>query len=371
MKLLKVLFVTTISNTVNAFLVPHIKMLMDQNNQVDVAFNLEQDIKQEILDLGCGVHIIPFQRFPLSKDNYLAYKELKLLIRNEQYDLVHTHTPVASAIVRQVCRSIKGIKVFYTAHGFHFYTGAPIANWLIYYPVEKLLAKHTDVLITINKEDFERAKRSFHAKRVEYIPGIGFNTKIFNSISAERSAIRKALDLPEDAFVVLSVGELNNNKNHSTIIRAIAMLNNPKIHYVICGEGPLKDILKSKAEELGVKGQVHVLGFRNDIAEICVASDVFAFPSIREGLGLAALEAMAAGLPVVASDIRGVTDYSVNGRTGFTCNPTDAEGFAQAIETLSADPALCKKMGNTNIDEVARFDLEFVLDRMRDIYGGV
>ena len=283
---MKILYVTTISNTVNAFLIPHIKMLIDEGHQVDVAFNIEQEVKPEIIEMGCKVYELPLQRSPLSRDNFRAYKMLKNIIISGGYDLVHTHTPVASAIVRLVCKNLNNVRVFYTAHGFHFFNGAPILNWLAYYPVEKWLARYTDTLITINKEDYERAKSNFKAKRVEYIPGVGIDVEKFNTMEIDRVLKHSQLGVPEDVFVVLSVGELNKNKNHEVIIRSIAKIDNPDIHYVICGEGQLDEYLRNLSKELGIEKQVHLLGFRKDIPEICKTSDAFAFPSFREGLSV-------------------------------------------------------------------------------------
>ena len=365
---MKILYVTTISNTVNAFLIPHIKMLIDEGHQVDVAFNIEQEIKPEIYEMGCKIHQLPLQRSPLKKDNFRAYKILKKSIISEGYDLVHTHTPVASAIVRLVCRNLNSVMVFYTAHGFHFFKGAPILNWLIYYPVEKWLARYTDTLITINKEDYERAKSKFKAKRVEYVPGVGIDLKKFNTVKVDRDLKRSQLGLPKEAFVVLSVGELNKNKNHEVIIRAIAKIDNPDIHYIVCGEGQLKVYLRDLSEDLGIRNRVHLLGFRNDIAEICKVSDLFAFPSYREGLGLAALEAMACGLPLITSNVHGIVDYSVNGKTGYNCGSSDIDSFSKHIKTLYFDIDKRNEMGAKNIDTVKKFNQFNVLNLMEQIY---
>lgn len=365
---MKILYVATISNTVNAFLIPHIKVLIDEGHQVDVAFNIEQEVKPEIFEMGCKVYELPLQRAPLKRDNYRAYRMLKDIIISEGYDLVHTHTPVASVIVRLACRKLSNLKVFYTAHGFHFFKGAPIRNWLIYYPIEKWLSKYTDTIITINKEDYDRAKSKFEAKRVEYIPGVGIELEKFNKVEIDRSLKRNELGLPTEAFVVLSVGELNKNKNHEVIINAIHRLNDTNIHYVICGEGPLEEYLRKLSKEFGIENQVHLLGFRTDIPEICKTSDVFAFPSYREGLGLAALEAMACGLPLVTSNIHGIVDYSVNGKTGYLCSPSDADSFINNINTLYIDLDKRNLMAANNIDSVKKFNLHNVLNLMEQIY---
>ena len=366
---MKILYVTTISNTVNAFLIPHIKMLIDGGHQVDVAFNIEQEIKPEIFEMGCKVYELPLQRSPLSRDNFKAYRMLKNIINSEEYDLVHTHTPVASAIVRLACRKLNSVKVFYTAHGFHFFKGAPIRNWLVYYPIEKCLARYTDTLITINKEDYERAKSKFKAKRVEYIPGVGIDLEKFNAVEIDRALKRSQLGLPEDAFVVLSVGELNKNKNHEVVIRAIAKIDNPGIHYLVCGQGNLDGYLRNLSKELGIENQVHLLGFKNDIPEICKCSDLFAFPSYREGLGMAALEAMACGLPLITSNVHGIVDYSIDGITGFARNPKDLDGIISSIKVLIGSKQQIQQMGEYNLSEVNKYALENVLKKMGKIYN--
>lgn len=367
---MKILYVTTISNTVNAFLIPHIEMLIKQGHQVDVAFNVVQEVNVKLIQLGCEVHNLEFQRSPLMKDNIIAYKKLKNLIVKKEYDIVHTHTPIASALVRIACRKLSEVKVIYTAHGFHFYSGAPIKNWLVYFPLEVVLARYTDILITINKEDFKRAKKYFKNK-VEYIPGVGLDLKTFNDTTIDKIAKRMELGLPSDALVILSVGEINKNKNHETIIKAIAKLNMKEVHYIICGQGPLMSYLKKLIRELKLEDKVHLLGYRNDIAEICKSSDIFAFPSKREGLGLAALEAMSIGIPIITSNIHGIVDYSINSETGYTCSPMDVGGFAKAIEKLSQDAVLRVEMGQHNIEIVEKYNIDNVLRRLNLIYKEV
>lgn len=361
---MKILYVTTVSTTVNAFLIPHIKMLIDHGNQVDVAFNIEQDIKPEVYDIGCKVHIISFQRSPFSWQNYKAYKSVRTLIQNEAYDLVHTHTPVASACVRLACKKFNNIKVFYTAHGFHFFKGASLLNWLIYYPVERILARYTDVLITINKEDYRRAQKSFKAGSVKYIPGVGINVTKFNQAYIDRAGKRKELGIPEDGFVAISVGELNKNKNHEVIIRALAKSSNQQIHYAICGEGLLRKNLIKLAKDLGLSDRIHLLGFRKDIFDLLKAADLFVFPSFREGLSVALMEAMAAGLPVIASKIRGNSDLIEDGRGGLLVNPKEVEGFAKAIDSLSVDNDKRMDYGNYNNKSIQQFNIDSVLTKI-------
>lgn len=363
---MKILYVTTISNTVNAFLIPHIKLLIEQGHQVDVAFNIVQEVEPELIKLGCTIHDIEFQRSPLDKRNYTAYKKLKRLIQIEEYDVVHTHTPIASVCTRLACKANKDVKVIYTAHGFHFYKGAPLINWLTYYPIEYCLAKYTDLLITINQEDYTRAKNSFNAKRVEYVPGVGLDIQKYEGPSLVDK--RKELGLPQDAIVLLSVGELNKNKNHEVIIRAMEKINNSNLILVICGQGILEESLKKLIFKLGLEKQVKLLGFRKDIKEICNASDIFVFPSYREGLSVALMEAMASGLPVICSKIRGNVDLNQNEQGGCLVNPGDVNGFAEAIISLSLDEQIRKQKGNNNQKLIRNFESKHVNEKMRSIY---
>jgi len=364
---LKILYVTTISNTINAFLLPHIKMLVQEGHQVDVACNIVRPISEELIKLGCKVFRTEFQRTPLSESNFVAYKKLKKLIIEEKYNLIHTHTPVASACVRLACRKMKDVKVVYTAHGFHFYKGAPLKNWLLYYPIESFLARYTDVLITINKEDYERAKK-FKAGKVEYVPGVGIDVKKFSEVKVDKRKKREEIGVPEEAFVVLSVGELNKNKNHEVIIRALAKCKENNIHYVICGDGSLKNYLKKLAEKLDISNQVHLLGFRNDIPEIYKVVDLFVFPSFREGLSVSLMEAMAYGLPVACSKIRGNTDLIEDGKGGYLIEPNDVDGFVHAIYELVNGIKIRDQMRTYNYEHIKKFDICRVNKLMQKIY---
>ena len=369
--LVKILLVSTISNFINDFLIPHIKMLIENGYQVDVACNLDRPIKEEVFLTGCKVHTIDFQRTPFNRRNLAAYKQLKKLIEDESYDLVHAHTPVSSALTRVACKRMKDVKVIYTAHGFYFYKGAGFVNWCLYYPIEKWLSKYTDALITINHEDYAKAKKSLFTKKIEYTSGVGFDFMKFKNIDVDKNKKLKSLSLPTDCFIILSVGELNKNKNHEVVIRAIDKMNHSKIHYLICGEGNLREKLHDLAVDLGLEKQVHLLGFREDVHELCKISQLFVFPSKREGLGLAALEAMAAGLPTITSNVHGIVDYSVNGETGYLCSPNDVDGFSDAIKKLLEDKEKREAMGVNNIERVKKFDISNVLKQLEEIYTSI
>lgn len=368
---MKILFVSTISSTINAFMIPHIEQLLDQMHLVDVACNIDRDISPRLIHRGCRVFNLEFQRSPLKKENYFAFKNLKKLIHDKKYDVVHTHTPNASACVRLACRKMEKVKVLYTAHGFHFFIGAPLINWLVFYPIERWLSRYTNVLITINKEDYTRAKKSFKAGRVEFIPGVGLNTHKLSGVVVDKLEKRYELGIPVNAVVVLSVGELNKNKNHETVIKAIAKLDNPQIIYMICGQGSLKYHLRELAISLGITEQVKLLGYRTDVSEIYKIADVFALPSFREGLSLALMESMAAGLPVVCSDIRGNRDLIEDGIGGFLVKPDDVKGFATSLKSCIENIGISKSMGLHNIVAIKQYDSAKVKAKLGRVYSNL
>ena len=234
---MKILYVSTISNTIHAFMIPHIEMLIQKGHTVDIACNMVQAADEKLLEMGCRYFNIDFQRNPICTQNSSAFKALKKLIQDEKYDLVHTHTPVASVCVRFACKNLPDTKVFYTAHGFHFYKGAPLKNWLMYYPMEKFLSRYTDLLITINKEDYEFALKSLKAKNTIFMPGVGINIEKMNSIQIDKAAKKAELGIPAENLVVLSVGELIPRKNYGTALRAVANMKTNGVTYVICGAG--------------------------------------------------------------------------------------------------------------------------------------
>jgi len=369
---MRILYVTTISLTMNSFFKPHIETLVHEGNQVDIACNyIDLALDKLYTELGCEFYQIDFSRSPLSSDNLKAFGQLRSVIENGNYDIVHCHTPNAAVITRLVCRKYRkknGLKVFYTAHGFHFYKGAPMLNWMVYFPVEKFCSRYTDKLITINTEDFELAKKKFKAKEVHYVPGVGIDLSRFENVQVDRVAKRREIGVPEDAFLLLSVGELNENKNHQVIVRALAKLNNPNVHYAIAGVGDKREYLLNLAAELDVAEQVHLLGYREDVAELNYAADAFCFPSLREGLGLAAIEAMACGLPLLTSNVHGINDYSANGITGYKCDPLDADGFVNAMRNLAENEKLRKKMGKNNVMFARKYEINTISHLLKDKY---
>ena len=352
------------------FFPEHIKMLLREGHTIEIATNCEQPVPEIYNIFGCKIHDIPFSRSPFNKSNLKAYKILKHLVESEHYDIVHTHTPNASMIARLACRKVRkhGTRVFYTAHGFHFFKGAPLKNWLMYYPIEKICAHFTDVLITINKEDYALAQKKMHAKKVCYVPGVGIDLSKIQNIECDRNEVRKSMGVPEDCVLLLSIGELNTNKNHQVVVKALAKLKNKNVHYAIAGIGDQKDNLLALAENLGVKEQFHLLGYRTDALNLYKAADVFVFPSFREGLSVSLMEAMASGLPIVCSKIRGNVDLVEQDRGGYHFSPTDDLTLMKKLDVLISIPKLRSEKSLVNLDAIKIFSLEHVLNNMKEIY---
>lgn len=365
----KILF---LSNTANfsKFNLPYMRWFKEQGWQVDYCSPGEETVPD------CdNQYSISIARSPFSLKNVRAYFELKKILRDNDYDILHCHTPMGGVIGRLAASDLRKkhkIKVIYTAHGFHFYKGAPLFNWLFYYPVERLLADKTDVLITINKEDYERAK-NFKAGEVVYVPGVGIDINKFSGHGDIREAKRLELGLKPDDFVILSVGELIPRKNHALTLKAVSLVKNKcgleNIQFLICGSGILEEKLKDLVSRLGIADHVRFLGYRKDIGEICSASDLFILMSKQEGLSVALMEAMTCGVPVICSNIRGNTDLIESGKTGEIAESRPSD-LADAILKLKNDPKLRDFYTQNAAEAVKHFDLASVELEMRKIYLG-
>lgn len=366
---MKILYVTTISATMT-FFIEHIKMLINEGNSVELACNCTEPVSEIYNDLGCIVHDIPFSRSPFSKNNIVGYKMLKKIVGEGNYDVVHTHTPNASLCTRLACIKVrkKGTKVFYTAHGFHFFKGAPLKNWALYYPVEKVCSRFTDTLITINHEDYSIAQKKMKAKKVFYVPGVGIDLQKIYNVECDKNEIRKSLLIPDDAILLFSVGELNENKNHQIVLQALAKIKDDKVHYMIAGFGEWQEKLVQLAKDLNIKNQVHFLGYRTDVLNLYKSSDIFVFPSLREGLSVSLMESMACGLPVICSNIRGNIDLIDNCKGGFLFKPDDSIELQSEIIEMVNDKQLRFNMGVYNKKKIKLFDKEAVKINLKQIY---
>ncbi len=361
---MKKLLITSTELMMIQFLVPHVKYLSENGFRVEIACSdvggRMEDVRNALEGVVDAIHVLRLERSPLSSRNFLGYQDMKKLLAENHYDIIWTNEPVMGVVTRLVANKYRrrGTKVLYMCHGFHFYKGAGKVNWAIYYPIERFLSRFCDMIVTINHEDEAQAK-TFHCPRVEYIHGIGVNTDRLRSRDLQ-SDIRKELNLSEDDFLVLSVGELNENKNQQVVIRAIARLNDPNIHYLLCGKGDQREHLEYLARELGVADRVHFLGYRKDVVDICAQADVFVLPSHREGLSVASLEAMYCGMPLITAKVRGSGDYLREDVSGFLRNSDDDKGFAEAIKTLSINKNKRELFGQRNREAVIPYCIDNV-----------
>ena len=367
------LVVATISGFIKPFEMNDISILKDMGYKVHVATNIAEGDDEFFKLRGIIPHHIDFQRFPFKSSNFKSIKSLQRIIEDNDISLVHCHTPVGGVIARLAAKKYRkqGCKVIYTVHGLQFYKGAPKKDWLIYYPIEKYLSKYADAIVTINTEDYTLVSRRFLNKKTYYIPGVGVDLSKFSSEKANVSIKRKELGLSEKDIILFSVGELNTNKNHQIIIEAMSKIYNKNLKYFVAGKGPLEATLQQEIHESGLDDRVKLLGFRTDIKDLLKSADVFVLPSKREGLSVALMEAMASGLPIICSKIRGNTDLIDDGKGGYLCDVNDINTYVNALTRLLDDPDLRHQMSVYNQNKIQEFSINVVDRKMKSIYQEV
>lgn len=300
--------------------------------------------------------------------NAKAYGDVVNLIKKYRYAFIHCHTPIGSVIGR-LAAARTGTKVIYTAHGFHFFKGAPLKNWLLYFPVEWFCSWMTDVLITINKEDYRRARKYFHAKHIEYIPGVGIDVAKFADGYVDKRAKCCELKIPDDKFILLSVGELQERKNYGAVIDVLGKMQDKDIYYLIAGQGRLKTEYERSIKKYGMEKNIILLGYRTDISELCEIADCFIHMAFHEGLSVALLEAMASGLPVIGSDVRGVKDLVVHNKGGICVNPKSSDEMHRAIRKMVSDRGFREKCTGFNLVKVKKYCIENIDEMMQKQYA--
>lgn len=371
----RVLILASVASMIGQFNRDNISLLQKMGYKVDVACNFKngstfseesaKQLKKELIEQGVRCFHVDFSRSPVQIGKHVqCYRTVKRLMLENQYLFCHCHSPIGGAIARIAGHATK-TKIIYTAHGFHFFKGASVLNWAIYYPIELLLSYWTNCLITINKEDYYRAKYKFHVKKTVYIPGVGIDSNRFLNLGISREQKRQELGLSKEDIFVLSVGELNKNKNHEVVVQALAGIKDRNIVYMIAGEGNQKEHLKTLAEENGVS--LRLLGFREDICALLEAADVFAFPSKREGLSVSVMEAMFMKKPVIASKIRGNTDLIKDGENGLLVHPNTVEAWEQGMHKM------INTIGTYHLGEKKRLkslEKKNINEKMMQIYKG-
>lgn len=369
----KALLVATVQSHIAQFHRPLIKILKEKGYEIHVAARDNLAEKNGLIIHNVDKKFdLPFVRSPFNKKNVEVLKELKRIIDSGEYDIVSCNTPVGGLVTRVAARKARktGSKVIYTAHGFHFYKGAPKKNWLIYYPIEKFMAHLTDVLITITKEDYELAKRKFKTE-VRHIHGVGVDEKKYLSISEEDNEKFRERMGYDKRFVILCTGELNANKNQITVIRAIKQLveSYPEILLLLAGNGPKENELRKAISEMDLENNVKMLGYHTDLEKYVNACDLVVSASYREGLPLNIMEAMICGKAVIASSNRGHRELVDEGETGYLLEASDASAIAKKIELLLENSRTRNEIGQNAIQKVSLYTMKNVEQELKGIYG--
>lgn len=375
----RALIYTSVASMIDQFNRDNIQILLDGGYKVHVAANFENgnsidqkqvnQLKVDLDNMGVEWHHIPIPRNITSIKGIIeAYRKSDDIFSKNHFDLIHFHSPIGAAIGRLAALKTKkkGTRIIYTAHGFHFFKGSSVFNWLLFFPLEYILSYVTDALITINSEDTKRALK-MHAREVEYIPGVGIDVDELNKAKTlSTNTFRDSIGINQNEIILLSIGELNPNKNHKEVIKVLKKLKKP-IYYIICGQGEELNNLSVLAEQEGVRDYVHFLGYRTDIPSILSVSDIFCLPSKREGLSVGLMEAMSASLPCVVSKIRGNTDL-IDAEGGYLFNLGNEEELITGLDKLISSKEERELKGKYNQSKMKKFDISVVNNRMKEIY---
>jgi glycosyltransferase involved in cell wall biosynthesis len=366
----RVLFLATVYSHLAAFHIPYIKLLQQLGCEVHVAASSADGGMEDVREAGAVCWEVPFGRSPYSPTNVKACIVLTRLLSKTHYDLIHVHTPVASFLGRLLARVTHQGKTLYTAHGFHFYEGAPLRNWLVYYTAERLAARWTDGLVVVNSEDLHNSRRiGFESdKNLFYVHGVGVDLARYGQSLTAESSVRPELEIGRNDLVVTCVAELNKNKNQNYLLDAWKCLLERlrDAHLLLVGGGDAST-LQRRVEQERIS-RVHFLGHRRDVPAILQATDIAVLVSRREGLPRSLMEAMASGKPVVATNIRGSRDLVEHGRSGFLVDLGDVAALAESIERLALDAELRTAMGIAGRERIQEYGLDRVLKEMSDLY---
>lgn len=370
---MKILLVATVQSHICQFHRPLVQMLHDHGCTVHVAARDNLAEKNGLkLDFADEVHDIPFARSPLSRSNIYAFRQLKSVIKQENYDVVHCNTPVGGILARLAAKSARkrGCKVIYTAHGFHFFKGGPRKSWILYYPIEKLMCRYTDLLVTINDEDYALAKKCFSV-RTKHIRGVGANSEKYGPISAEDQAVLKEHLGCGNHTILLCTGELNVNKNQLVAIQAMqgVVKHHPDVKLLLAGNGPLEERLDEEIRQLGMSDHVQLLGYRTNLQDYVRAADLIVSCSKREGLPLNIIEGMLCEKAVVASVNRGHKELIEEGVTGYLLPADDPTAFGTTITSLLDEPSRIREMGKAGMERAQIYTDKAVYRELEELYG--
>ena len=371
---MKILYVATVRSHIGQFHMPVIRALKAAGHEVHAAFKDNSADKQGLdLSIIDKTFEVPFERSPFKAANIKAYKVLKKIIDEGNYDIIHCHTPMGAVITRLAAKSArkKGTKVVYTAHGFHFYKGASKKNWLMFYPVEKCLAKHTDVLITINQEDYDLAvSRKFKAGKIVKVSGVGVDLSKFSiSTPEQQKALRQEYGFGIDKFIMLYAADLSVRKNQPMIFRAMARIKDefPDVIALMPGQPILQAEYEKQCAELGISDRVQFMGYRRDIDKLLAISDCVISSSRQEGLPINLIEAAASGKYIISTDVRGSADVVRQSGYGALVKLNDDETMAEEIKKACIKGVPTRQQ----VDEVKVYDENSIIETVMAIYDDI
>lgn len=383
----KAMILASVSSMIEQFNMNNIALLEDLGYEVHVLANFtnggtlskekSKAFQTELVNRGITVFDVGINRSIFNKDNLSAYKEIKKIIDSQKYDLIHCHSPIGGVMARLAARSHRkaGMKVMYTAHGFHFWKGAPLQNWLIFYTIEKKLSQHTDYLLTINEEDYQTSKeRSFKAGKIIHINGIGIDTHKFNKPSLDvKKELRKQYGYTNDDFILIYVAELNANKNQGLLIETMKELVKtiPSAKLLLVGRGDLQNVYAEQVKAAELENAISMLGYREDVEKLMALSDVAVSASRREGLPVNVMEAMGSGLPLVVTDCRGNRELVHNGENGFVVDQDDIAAFVNSLEKIYHSTELQQTFGEASLEAIKKYSKKSVNRQMQAIYAEV
>lgn len=368
----KVLFTATVDSHILQFHIPYLKLFKEKGYEVHVATNGTANIPY------CDVkHVVSFERSPIKINNLKAIEQLKKIINKEKFEIIHCHTPMGSVVTRLAAKKARkqGTKVIYTAHGFHFYKGAPLINWMIFYPIEKYLSKYTDCLITINDEDYTLARKKFKkCKQIELVYGVGVDENKFNfeMTNQEKHELRKRLGLRDDDFVIIYVAELSKRKNQGMLINAVKQLqlteekSNAKV--LLAGQDSMNGYYQKMSKDLGVEDSIKFLGYRKDIPKLLKISDLYVSTAKQEGLPVNIMEAMCCGLPIIATDCRGNRDLVTNGENGYIININNMNELKEKVLLLLKNKSTCEQFEINSKKKIKKYESQEIKNRLKQIY---
>lgn len=377
----KALIIAGTASMISQFNMLNIEVLQNKGYEVEIACdffngnnideNEKRRFKEELTNKSIKIYQIDFTRNVLNIFGHIkALKQIEELRNKQYYDIVHCHMPISAFLTKLAFKKErkKGTKIIYTAHGFHFFKGAPLINWILYYPLEKISSRWLDTLILINKEDHELAKMKMHTKNIYLTPSIGVDIDRFSKCKIDKEEMLSEWNIPKDSFVLLSVGELDDNKNQSIVIDAINRINNKKVYYLLVGLGGNTNKIENLIKNSKLSNNIKILGYRKDIERIYKTSDCLIHVPLREGLGMAPLEAMASGLPLITAKVGGIKDYTKENISGCCVNPKSIDEISNAILKMYEDKDFRNVCSKNNIETVKFYGKNNVKKLLEEIY---